>query len=105
MAGTGQFPPLLGRRLGGRVPVGLLVTGAIAIVLAVGFDLTSIASIGSAVALVVFALVTVGHLRVHEATGARPALLVLAVATTVVVLVTFADAIWKRSAHPQPATV
>jgi amino acid transporter len=129
MAGTGQFPPLLGRRLGGRAPVGLLVTGAIAIVLAVGFDLTSIASIGSAVALVVFALVTVGHLRVHEATGGRPALLVLAIGTTVVVLVTFAfttlvdepgtaaalvailllsialDAIWKRSAHARPATV
>ena len=71
MSSVGQFPPLLGRRLGGRVPVGLVVTAAIAIVLAVGFDLSSIASIGSVIALVVFTLITVGHLRVRHETGAR----------------------------------
>ena len=37
-----------------------------------------------------FALVTAGHLRVHRETGARPWLLVVAVAATVIVLVTFA---------------
>ena len=47
-----QFPPILARRLGGRAPVGLLLTAAIAIVLAAFFDLSSIASIGSAVALI-----------------------------------------------------
>jgi amino acid transporter len=90
MASIGQFPPMLGRRFGGRAPAGVLVTAALAIALAVGFDLTSIASIGSAVALVVFTLVTAGHLRVRTETGARPWLLVLAIVTTVVVLVTFA---------------
>jgi amino acid transporter len=90
MASTGQFPPLLGRRFGGRAPAGILVTAAVAIVLAVGFDLTSIASIGSAVALVVFTLVTAGHLRVRAETGARASVLVLAIVATVVVLVTFA---------------
>jgi amino acid transporter len=90
MASTGQFPPLLGRRFGGRAPAGILVTAAVAIVLAVGFDLTSIASIGSAVALVVFTLVTGGHLRVRAETGARASVLVLAIVATVVVLVTFA---------------
>jgi len=90
MASVGQFPPLLGRRVGGRAPVGLLVTAAIAIVLSVGFDLSAIASIGSAIALVVFTLVTAGHLRVYRETGARPSVLVLAILTTVVVLVTFA---------------
>jgi amino acid transporter len=90
MATTGQFPPLLGRRFGGRAPAGILVTAAVAIVLAVGFDLTSIASIGSAVALVVFTLVTAGHLRVRAETGARASVLVLAIVATVVVLVTFA---------------
>jgi amino acid transporter len=90
MASTGQFPPLLGRRFGGRAPAGILVTAAVAIVLAVGFDLTSIASIGSAVALVVFTLVTAGHLRVRAETGARASVLILAIVATVVVLVTFA---------------
>jgi len=90
MASIGQFPPLLGRRFAGRVPAGILVTAAVAIILAIGFDLTSIASIGSAIALVVFTLVTAGHLRVRSETGAKAWVLVVAIVTTVVVLVTFA---------------
>ncbi|MGH8838472.1 MAG: APC family permease, partial [Jiangellaceae bacterium] len=90
MASIGQFPGVLGRRFGDRAPAGILVTAAVAIVLAVGFDLTAIASIGSAIALVVFTLVTAGHLRVRAETGARAPVLVLAIVATVVVLVTFA---------------
>jgi amino acid transporter len=90
MAATGQFPPSLGGSVRGRAPAGLLLTAAAAIGLAVGFDLNAIASIGSAVALVVFALVTSGHLRVRKETGAQTWILVLGVATTVTVLVTFA---------------
>jgi amino acid transporter len=89
MASIGQFPPLLGRRLAGRVPVGLVVTAVAAIVLAIGFDLSSIASIGSAIALVVFTLVTAGHLRVRHETGASTVMLGLAIVTTVVVLLAF----------------
>ena len=89
MASVGQFPPLLGRRWAQRVPAGLLLTSAIAILLAAGFGLTAIASIGSAIALVVFALVTGGHLRIRSDTGARTWLLVLAEVCTVAVLVNF----------------
>jgi amino acid transporter len=90
MASIGQFPPVLGRRFGGRAPAGLLVTAAVAIVLAVGFDLSSIASIGSAIALLVFTLVTVAHFRVRGETGASTLLLSVAITSTVVVLLTFA---------------
>jgi amino acid transporter len=90
MAAAGQFPPTLGRRAGGRAPVGILVTAVAAIVLAVFFDLNAIASIGSAVALVLFTLVTYGHLRIRRETGAQLWLLLLAELTTVVVLVSFA---------------
>ncbi len=90
MATTGQFPPVLGRRLGGRVPAGLLLTAAVAMVLAVGFDLSAIASIGSAIALLVFGLVSVGHLRVCHETGARVSLLVAAAGSAGIVLVSFA---------------
>ena len=89
MAAIGQFPPKMGQRLGGRVPMGIAVTAAGSIVLATFFGLTAIASIGSAVALVVFTLVTLGHFRVRHETGARTWLLVLADLTTVVVLVAF----------------
>ena len=90
MAARGQFPPVMGRRVGGRAPVGILVTAAAAIVLALFFDLSAIASIGSAVALIVFTLVTFGHLRIRRETGAQAWLLVLANVATVVVLVAFA---------------
>jgi amino acid transporter len=90
MAAIGQFPPAMGRRVGGRASMGILVTAAAATILALFFDLNAIASIGSAVALVVFTLVTFGHLRIRHETGARTSVLVLAEVTTVVVLLSFA---------------
>jgi amino acid transporter len=90
MASIGQFPPALGRRLGGRAPAGLLITAAAAIVLAAGFDLSSIASLGSAIALLVFTLITAAHFRVRSETGASTLVLSIAITSTVVVLLTFA---------------
>jgi hypothetical protein len=84
-----QFPPVMGERLAERAPAGLLVTAVLSIVLAVGFDLNSIASLGSALALLVFSFVTLGHLRVREDTGANVVMLLLALVTAVGVLVTF----------------
>ena len=105
-----------------------MVTAAVAIVLAVGFDLTAIASIGSAVAL---RRVRPRHRRPPAGPGrdrgAHLSLLVLAIATTVVVLVAFAvttlveepgtavalvailvlsivlDLVWKRARDRAPA--
>ncbi|MBS1891854.1 MAG: amino acid permease [Actinobacteria bacterium] len=89
MARIGQFPPVMARRLGGRLPIGLLFTAVIAIVLAAGFDLSAIASIGSAIALLVFGLVTVGHFRLRGETGARLSMLWAALLSVAAVLVTF----------------
>jgi amino acid transporter len=128
MVAQRQFPPLLGRRVGGRAGAGLIFTAVLAIVLAVGFDLNAIASLGSAIALLVFSLVTAGHLRVRRETGARLSLLLIALVLAVTVLVTFAattlvdepatavalvvivalsiavDVVWKRghTAHLEP---
>ena len=100
LASIGQFPPLLARRFGGRAPAGLLLTAIIAIVLAVGFDLNAIASIGSAVALVVFALVGIGHLRIREETGASAPILILGVLAAAVVLLMFLPTLAE-----EPATI
>jgi amino acid transporter len=89
MAAVGEFPPAMGRRLGGRLPMGLLITAVIACVLAAGFDLNAIASIGSAIALVVFGGVTVGHIRLRGETGANLWVLAAATLTTFAVFVTF----------------
>jgi amino acid transporter len=89
MSSIGQFPPVLGRRFATRLPAGLALTAVIAIILAAGFDLSSIASIGSAVALFVFTLVTAAHLRVFRDTGANRWVLLVGITSTIVVLITF----------------
>lgn len=89
LARTRQFPPVMGRRLSGRVPVGLLVTAVGAAVMAVFFDLTAIASIGSAAALLVFLLVTTGHFRIRAQTGARGWVLMLGILSTGLAFLSF----------------
>ena len=88
LAKSGQFPPIMGRSIG-RAPIGLLIVSVAVVVMVVVFDLSAIASIGSTVALAIFALVTAGHLRVRSMTGARLSILLLALATTVITLLTF----------------
>ncbi len=100
MASIGQFPPVLGRRFAHRVPAGLLLTAAVAIILAAGFNLDSIASIGSAIALLIFTLVTAAHLRVRAETGARTWILIVAISSTIIVLLSF---IFTTLIH-EPAT-
>ncbi|MEV7610421.1 APC family permease [Microbacterium sp. NPDC089320] len=130
LASVGQFPPAFGRSVG-RFPVGLLVMAALAIILVVGFDLNKIASIGSAVALLVFSAVSIAHLRLFRETGAHPLILVIGLIATlgtfivfctttlvnepataialvaIVVIAVLVDISWKaaarRSAHPSPS--
>jgi amino acid transporter len=89
LAETGQFPPLMARRFGGRVSAGLLFEAIACVLLAVLFDLDAIASIGSAVALLIFTLITAAHFRVRAETGASAAVLTIAMASAGVVLLTF----------------
>jgi amino acid transporter len=101
LVATGQFPPAMARKLGGRVSTGLLILAVGTLILAVGRDLSAIASIGSAVALAIFFTATISHLRVRQETGARLVLLVLALVTAGGTLLTFT----VTSVLPEPATV
>jgi amino acid transporter len=89
LASSGQFPTVMARRLGGRAPFGLIILAAAIILVVVAFDLSSVASIGSAVALVIFAVVTLGHLRILDVTGARRSIVLLALAAVTITLATF----------------
>ena len=89
LAETGQFPPLMARKLGGRASNGLLIEAAACVILAVFFKLDAIASIGSAVALLIFTLITVAHLRIRAETKANTVILVVAIAAAAAVLLTF----------------
>jgi amino acid transporter len=86
---TKQFPPVMARKVAGRASAGLLVVALVCSALVVGFDVNAIASIGSAVALAVFGLVTVAHLRVRAVTGANVGVLALALATIAIALLAF----------------
>lgn len=89
LTSDGQFPPAMAAR-SGRIPNGLLFTAIGSIGLVLIFDLSAVASIGSAIALVVFTLITAGHIRVRGETGANVWLLVLGVLSAGVVLLAFA---------------
>jgi amino acid transporter len=90
LAAKGQFPPALGRDLAARVPAGVLLTVVSTTLMALFFNLTAIASIGSAVALTLFIVVTIGHIRVRQETGARLSVLIAALLLTLASLVSFA---------------
>ena len=125
LVSIGQFPPLMARRVGGRLSGGLLITAVVSAVLAVGFDLNAIASIGSVVALVIFAFIGFGHYRIRAETGAGGWVLLLGMLAAIVVLLLFAptlaeepltvvalvvvllqsvvlDFLWKRRRGQQP---
>jgi amino acid transporter len=89
LAGTGQFPKFMAANLWGRVSVGLLVASVATILMVLLLDLDAIASLGSAVALGVFSLISVGHLRIRKQTGANVSLLVAGLLTALVALITF----------------
>ena len=83
LASVGQFPPVFGRSVGRRqVPVGLLVMAGLAAVMVVLFNLNSIASLGSAVALLIFSAVTLAHFKVYRETGALLFMLMIALIAT-----------------------
>lgn len=88
LASVGQFPAVFGRFIG-RFPVGLIVMAVLAIILVIGFDLNKIASIGSAVALLVFSAVSVAHLRLFRKTGASVIVLVIGLIATLGTFVVF----------------
>jgi amino acid transporter len=88
LAAVGQFPPVFGRSVG-RFPAGLIVMATLASVLVIGFDLNKIASIGSAVALLVFSAVSLAHLRLFRKTGASVVVLVIGLIATLGTFVVF----------------
>ncbi|GAA2145632.1 APC family permease [Arthrobacter humicola] len=90
LASVGQFPPVFGRSLGRRqVPVGLLVMAGLAAVMVRLFNLNSIASLGSAVALLIFSAVTLARFKVYRETGALLFMLIIALIATLGTFVVF----------------
>ena len=90
LAETRQFPGVFGQKalLGGKRGLTITIVGVL--VLANLFDLTAIASIGSAVALTIFLLVGIAGLRLRTETGSQAWIILLGIAVTSLVLALFA---------------
>jgi amino acid transporter len=90
MAQDGMLPPVFGRKNQRGGTYGLLISAALTLILAILFNLAAIASLGSAVALAIYVLITVAHLRLAGETKASRPMLVLALATTSLAIILFA---------------
>jgi amino acid transporter len=127
LAQVGLFPAFFGpgSRLGTKS--GLLITGGVVLVVANLVDLSAIASVGSATALVLFLLICAAAYRLRANTGSSTAMILLAAVVTATVLVAFSvdtvrnapqtfvamiaigvlavilDAVLRRGAEPAPA--
>src|SRR5918994_925642 len=86
----GQFPPVLGNKTGRNGNFGVVISTIFVSILTLLFDLSAIASIGSAVALVIFMMVGIAHLRLIKETGANILIIYLSIISVVVTLVVFA---------------
>jgi amino acid transporter len=92
MAKDGHLPPVFGkkRRLRSGGTQGLVISALLILLLAIAFDVSAIASIGSAVALCIYVLITIAHLRMAKETKASRPVLFLALFLTLVAIVLFA---------------
>src|SRR4029079_15525894 len=90
LAKVGQFPPLFGERSRLGAHGNLIITTGLILIFANFFDLTSIASVGSAVSLSVFVLVGLAGYRLRREIRGNAALLATAVAAAALVLLFFA---------------
>jgi amino acid transporter len=89
LAQVGLFPAFFGpgSRLGAKA--GLLVTGGLVLLVANVVDLSAIASVGSATALVLFLVICAAAYRLRASTGSSVLLIGLATLVTAVVLAAF----------------
>jgi len=90
MAQDGTLPPVFGRKYQRGGTYGLLIASVITLILANVFDLAAIASLGSAVALAIYVLITIAHLRMTDETKASRPMLILALIATSLAILLFA---------------
>ena len=89
LAKAGQFPPLFGERSRFGIHGNLIITTGLILIFVNLFDLSSIASVGSAVSLSVFVLVGLAGYRLRSEIHANTGLLAAAVGASALVLLFF----------------
>jgi amino acid transporter len=90
LAKTGLFPSIFGEKSALGRHAGLLITTGLVLIVANAVDLSAIASVGSAVSLMVFLLVGIAGWRRRADTKSNPIIVALAIGVIAVVLGFFA---------------
>jgi len=98
LAKVGELPAAFGRPIG-HSREGLVISSALILILAVFFDLSEIAAIGSVSILVVHFFVHAGHLRLLCETGAIGSLVMVAALTNLAAIVLSAVYLSGKSPH------
>jgi amino acid transporter len=90
MAEDGTLPPVFGRKMERGGTYGLVIASVITLIVTNLFNLATIASLGSAVALSIYVLITIAHLRLADETKASKPVLILALLTASLAILLFA---------------
>jgi amino acid transporter len=94
IAKDGELPEMLERKIWNRPIEGLFITSGLTLLIANLFDLSSIAMMGSAGFLLIFAGVNAAHVRLYAKTGSHRWIAILGV---VVCLSALGALIWQRA--------
>ncbi len=84
-----QMPKVLGNRTGKNGNFGTALSTVLVCILTLTFDLSAIASIGSAVALLIFMMVGIAHLKLTNETGANRSVIYVSIVAVIVTLLVF----------------
>jgi len=85
LAREGELPEVFERKTWFRAPEGLYLTAVLGLVFAVSFNLNGIASITSAVFMVVYLFVLLSHFKLAQEVGGRRSIIAVALGTILVV--------------------
>ncbi len=89
-----QLPQFFGRTAAKKIPLSLIISSALVIVLVWFFPLSAVGQMTSLAFLLVYAVVSLGHLRVRNQTGAKAWPLVVAIVVNVLMFILlFVDAV------------
>lgn len=95
LAKEGELPEFFERKTWFHAPEGLYLTGVLGLGFAIAFNLNGIASIASAVFMVVYLFVLFSHLRLADEVGGHRAIIGLSLATVTVVFVLLMRYQWQ----------
>jgi amino acid transporter len=96
MAQIGELPEFVERHVWRDGREGLLITAACVLLLANIFNLSGIAMMGSSVFLVVYAAVSVGHIRIRSKTSAQLWILIVAIFGCIASLTILITYMWQN---------